>query len=167
MSANSNPRTLADDMVVILDYTLTVDGEIVDTSDGSEPIQFLQGHRNIIPGLESEIYGLKVGESKEVVIAPQDGYGEADPEAVVDVPREEFPDDMPLDPGTQLSLKDPDGRAMHAMVISVNDEEVRLDFNHPLAGKELHFDITLVGLRTATDEELTHGHVHDEHGHEH
>jgi FKBP-type peptidyl-prolyl cis-trans isomerase SlyD len=139
-----------DGHVVSMEYTLKVDGEVADTSEGREPLEYVHGAGNIIPGLEREITGMSVGDSKDVVVAAADGYGEEDEKAFMDVPRDQFPKEIPMKVGTD----------------TVGDKSVRLDFNHPLAGKELHFSVRVVGLRDATDEEKEHGHVHGP-GHQH
>ncbi|HTX90888.1 MAG TPA: peptidylprolyl isomerase [Anaerolineales bacterium] len=151
---------VTDGQVISMDYTLKVDGETVDSSEGQEPIEFIQGTGNIIPGLERELYGMAVGDSKDVVVSAEDGYGKVDDEAYMDVPRNQFPADIPMEVGTQLELHDREGHPMHARIEQVGEESVRLDFNHPLAGKELHFAVKIAGLRAATAEELDHGHVH-------
>jgi len=110
--------------------------------------------------------GMKIGESKDVLVLPEDGYGEFDEEAFMEVPRSEFPADMELEEGLELNVTDEDGQNQLAFVESFNDEVVRLDFNHPLAGAELQFNVKVVGLREPTKEELDHGHVHEE-GHHH
>jgi FKBP-type peptidyl-prolyl cis-trans isomerase SlyD len=156
---------VGDDQVVAMEYTLRVDGEIIDTSEGHEPIEFIQGIGNIIPGLERELYGMAIGESKDVVVSPKDGYGEVDSQAYMQVLREQFPPDIPLEVGTQLQLSDQSGQPMHARIDQVGETSVRLDFNHPLAGKELHFTITIAKLRAATDEERQHGHAHTGNAH--
>jgi len=160
------PLEVQDGQVVSMDYTLTVDGEIVDTSENHEPIQFVQGTGNIIPGLERELYGMTIGDSKEVSVSAADGYGEVSDEAYVEVPRTQFPAHIPLEPGTALQVEDQSGQPLFARIDSVGGETVRLDFNHPLAGKQLHFAVKIAALRDATAEELDHGHVHEE-GHEH
>ena len=164
MDETRKPTVVADDVVVSLEYTLTVDGEVVDSTEGIEPITFLQGYENIIPGLERELYGLKIGDSKKVHVPAKDAYGEIDPEAVVDVPRDEIPKDIPLKPGVELQVTNEDGELLDAVIVKVNKEMVKLDFNHPLAGKNLDFAVTVVDLREAEAEELEHGHVHDEDG---
>jgi FKBP-type peptidyl-prolyl cis-trans isomerase SlyD len=158
--------TVQDGLVVSMEYTLIVDGEVLDTSDGVGPLQFLAGHDNIVPGLEREMIGMKIGESKEVVVSPEDGYGEFDEEAFMEVPRSEFPTDMEIEEGVELSVTDEDGKNQYARVESLTDETVSLDFNHPLAGAELHFSVKVIELRDPTEEELDHGHVHEE-GHDH
>ncbi|HQV63146.1 MAG TPA: peptidylprolyl isomerase [Anaerolineales bacterium] len=158
--------TVQDGLVVSMDYKLTVDGEVLDSSDDAGPLQFLAGYGNIVPGLEREMAGMKIGESKDVVVAPADGYGEFDEEAFMEVPRNEFPSDLQLEEGIELNVTDEDGQNQYARVENITDESVRLDFNHPLAGAELHFTVKVVALRDPTKEELDHGHVHEE-GHNH
>lgn len=162
MANTEKPTVVADDVVVTLDYTLTVNGEVLDTTEGSEPIQFLQGHQNIIPGLERELYGMKIGDTRNVLVKAAEGYGEYDPEAVIDVPRSEFPPDIPLRVGVDLTVRNESGELLDARIASVGKDMVQLDFNHPLAGKDLNFEVTVVDLRNAEPEELAHGHVHDE-----
>ena len=149
-----------DGQVVTMHYTLHVNGEMVDTSQGSDPLQFIQGMGHIIPGLEHELYDMQVGDSKKVSVAAQDGYGAVDPEAFMEVPRSAFPADIPLQAGTQLELKDKSGHPSIARIDSMTEDTVRLDMNHPLAGKQLDFEVTIAALRPATDEEVSHGHVH-------
>ncbi|RMG99053.1 MAG: peptidylprolyl isomerase [Chloroflexi bacterium] len=158
----SENLTVADDMVVGIDYTLRLDdGQVIDSSEGREPLEYLQGHGQIISGLERELYGMKVGDSRQVVVNPADGYGEVDPMQVQLVPLEIFPEDMTLTPGMGLQLRDGrTGELLQAFVVEVRDDGVVLDFNHPLAGQTLHFDVKIASLRKATDEELAHGHAH-------
>lgn len=161
MNEESKPQSISDDVVVSLDYTLTVDGEVVDSSEENEPIQFIQGQGQVIPGLERNLYGMEVGDTRDVVVPAAEGYGEEDPDAYADVPRSEFPAQIPLEPGIELQLTNQDGEQLQAYIESVEDDSVRLNFNHPLAGKELHFAVEVIDLRSATPEELDHGHVHD------
>ncbi len=145
-----------------MDYTLHVDGKVVDSSEGGEPLQFIQGMGHIIPGLEHELYDMLVGDQKQVVVTAKDAYGEVDMEAFMDVPRDAFPTDVPLETGTELELRDQSGHPMFARIDTVSDDNIRLNMNHPLAGKELHFDVKIAGLRPATEEEVSHGHVHEQ-----
>ena len=154
------------DVVVSMEYTLQVDGEEIDSSKGQAPLQFLVGYGNIISGLEREMMGMKVGESKDVVIQPADAYGEFDDQAFMNVPRGEFPKDMPLQEGLELSVRDDAGQSRYARVDTIEGDSVTLNFNHPLAGDELHFNVKVVGVREPTAEELEHGHVHED-GHHH
>ena len=162
-----NIDSVQNDVVVSMEYTLKIDGEVIDSSDGHDPLEFLTGYGNIIPGLEDEMIGMKVGDSKDVVVAPADGYGEYDDEAFLDVPRNQFPADMPVEEGLELTVRDDSGEGRYARIESVEGDTVRLNFNHPLAGDELHFSVKVVALRQPTDEELEHGHVHAGDGHHH
>lgn len=158
-------KTVTDGQVVSMQYTLRVDGKVVDSSEGGDPLEYLHGAANIIPGLEREMEGMTLGESKTVILSAAEGYGEVNEDAFLEVPRSEFPKDMPLKPGLEMELTGPEGQAMYARVESMEGENVTLNFNHPLAGKELHFDVKVVGLRDATEEELDHGHAHGAHHH--
>ena len=158
--------TVQDGLVVSMDYKLTVDGEVLDSSDDEGPLQFLAGYDNIVTGLEREMIGMKIGESKDVVVKAEDGYGEFDEEAFMEVPRTEFPEDMKLEEGMELHITDEDDQHQAAYVTGFDDKTVQLDLNHPLAGAELHFTVKVVALREPTEEELDHGHVHEE-GHHH
>jgi len=156
----SEELKVKDGLVVSMEYTLKVDGEVTDTSEGREPLAYLQGSGNIIPGLEREIVGMVVGESREVVVAAADAYGEEDDKAFMDVPRGEFPEDIPAKIGTEIQVQNQAGQPMYARIDQVDEQSLRLNFNHPLAGKELHFSVKVVEIRDATAEEKEHGHVH-------
>ena len=157
--------TVANDLVVAMDYKLVIDGEVVDSSEGQEPLEFLQGHSNIIPGLEQEMLGMKIGESKDVVVQPAEGYGEIDEEAYMDVPTNQFPEEIPVEVGTELQVQNEEGQPVYARIDAIEKNIATLNFNHPLAGKELHFSVSVTALREPSAEELEHGYVH--HGHEH
>ena len=159
---------VADDMVVQLDYTLTLaNGEIYDSSDETGPLEYIQGQGHIISGLEEALYGMAVGEEKDVVVTPDLGYGEYDPEAVQTLPLDVFPPDMELEPGMAIDLYDEDtDEEVEAYVSEVDEDSVVVDFNHPLAGETLNFHVKVVDVRPATDSELDHGHVHSD-GHSH
>lgn len=146
-------------VVVSMEYTLQVDDKEVGSSKGKDPLEFLAGHGNIISGLEREMIGMKVGESKDVVVPPKDGYGELDEKAVMDVPLKQFPKDMKVEKGLELTVKDGKGQSRYARVDNVAAESARLNFNHPLAGNELHFSVKVVNLREATKDELKRGRV--------
>lgn len=157
-------QQVRDNSVVTLDYILKVDGEVIDSSQENDPILFIQGQGQIIPGLEQELYGMQTGDSKSVVVQPAQGYGMIDKEAYADIPRDEFPAHIPLEKGVSLQLRDQQGETMDAFIDEVQGDSVRLSFNHPLAGKTLHFQVTVLDVREATPEELEHGHVHGEGG---
>ena len=167
MSDQNENMEVKDGIVVDMDYTLKVDDEVVDSSKGRQPIKFIQGQGYIIEGLEKELYGMKVGDDRDVVVPAEKGYGKIKQEAIVDVPKDDFPEEIPLKPGTDLKVQNQDGETMQARIIAVEADSVRLDFNHPLAGKELHFNVTVNDLREATEEEMEHGHVHEGDGHGH
>lgn len=132
---------------VRIHYTGTLlDGQVFDSSDGRDPLEFVVGSGQIIPGLDSAMPGLAVGDKKRVEIACVDAYGPINPGMRQEIPREGIPDDIPLEPGTQLQMQTPDGQALPVMVVEVNDATVTLDANHPLAGQDLIFDIEVVSI---------------------
>lgn len=153
-------KTVQDNLVVTLDYKLIVEDEMLESTEDGEPIIFIQGIGQIISGLENSLYGMEVGDQKTVVVQPEDAYGEYDPESLQEAKKEEFSEEIPLDVGTFLDLEDDEGDILSAQIIAAEEDTVTLDFNHPLAGKTLTFEITLTDLRPASEEELDHGHVH-------
>ncbi|MCB9672520.1 MAG: peptidylprolyl isomerase [Alphaproteobacteria bacterium] len=160
--------TIADGHVVTFHYTLTDDaGQVLDSSRGGEPLPYLHGAGNIVPGLESQMAGKAVGAKFKADVAPADGYGEHDGNDPQPVPKGEFPPDIPLQAGVQLMAQTPDGHAMPIWIADVDDQHVFIDMNHPLAGQTLHFDIEITAIRAATDEEKAHGHPHGPDGHHH
>jgi len=162
MSNEQNPNQVADNLVVSLIYSLIVNGEVLDSSGEDDPLEFLQGFGEIIPGLERELYGMKIGETKKVHVKSAEGYGAVDPDAFVEVPLDQLPPDMPLEIGTEIQVRDMDGEILDARISKVEENTVVLDFNHPLAGKDLDFDVKIGDLRAPTAEELEHGHAHGE-----
>lgn len=156
------PRT-----VVSIDYTLTDDeGSVIDTSQGSEPLSYVHGVGSIIPGLESALAGRVAGDRLEVQVEPAEGYGERDPDLVQDVHRSQFPAGADIEVGMQFQASGSGGPRV-VTVVDVEGDRVTLDANHPLAGATLHFDVTVVGVREATEHELVHGHVHGPGDHDH
>lgn len=152
--------TVENDIVVTLSYTLSVDDQIVETSDEGDDLQFIQGAGMILPALEEQLYGMRVGDTKELTLLPAEGYGEVDPEKVRKFSRDKFPEELPLKKGDELELKDEDNQVLFARVDSAGPKQVTLNFNHPLAGKQLDFSVRVVALRMASPEELEHGHIH-------
>lgn len=160
--------TIARNKVVRIDYTLTDDSQnVIDSSAGGEPLTYLHGARNIIPGLESALEGRKTGDKLDVRIAPADAYGERDERLIQLVPREMFEDNQEIHVGMQFHSGDPEGNMTIVTVTNVTADTVTVDANHPLAGVPLTFAVTVVEVRDATSEELAHGHVHGEGGHHH
>jgi FKBP-type peptidyl-prolyl cis-trans isomerase SlyD len=161
------PMKAAPNMVVTMHYTLTDDsGAVLDSSSGGEPLSYLQGHGNIIPGLEKALEGVEVGHKSQVTVAAAEGYGEKNPEAIFEAPREHFPPDMTLEVGLRVFAEGPEGK-LALTVVELTEKGAVLDANHPLAGKTLHFNVEVTSIRAATAEELSHGHVHGEGGHHH
>lgn len=152
---------IAENCVVSFHYTLTdEDGQTLDTSDGREPLAYLHGHNGIIPGLENELAGKGQGDSLQVVVKPEDGYGEFNPQLLQQVPREAFQGVESIEPGMQFQAQGEGGQVQMVTVREVTDEAVTVDGNHPLAGQVLNFDVTIESVREASAEELEHGHVH-------
>ncbi|MBX5480945.1 MAG: peptidylprolyl isomerase [Myxococcaceae bacterium] len=156
---------IAKDHVVALDYKLHLgDGKIIDQSEEGEPLLYLHGGGQIVPGLERQLEGLDAGHSGQFVVSPKEGYGEHDPRGVQVVPISSFPPGAEVKAGMEFLAEGPDGGAIPVNVKEVKGDRVVIDLNHPLAGKTLHFDITVRAVRKATAEELEHGHVHGEGG---
>ncbi|MBC7530749.1 MAG: peptidylprolyl isomerase [Oligoflexus sp.] len=157
----------AQNSVVLMDYTVKdEEGNIIDTSSGHEPLAFIVGLGNIIPGLEREFIGKKKGDAFTVTVKPEDGYGDKDDALVETVPRAQFAGVKNLAVGMQLQAQTDDD-TMVVTVIELTDTEVTVDANHPLAGKTLNFDVKVVEVRDPTAEEMSHGHVHGTGGHHH
>lgn len=158
---------VAPDCVVTIHYTLKDDaGTVLDRSSPEEPLAYLHGHGNIIPGLEKELDGKESGDALTVTLAPAEGYGEYDDRLVQSVPRRALQGIKDVKPGMRLQAQTEEGpRAV--TVTKVVSDMVTLDGNHPLAGKSLHFDVQIEDIRPATEEELSHGHVHGPDDHHH
>jgi len=152
---------IRENTVVSIDYVLTdAAGAVLDRSAEGSPLSYLQGASNIIPGLERALEGKTQGESLQVEVAPADGYGDYDQDLVQVVSRELFEDADALEPGMRFQANSDSGTLL-VTVTDVSDDGVTVDGNHPLAGQTLTFDVTVAGVREATEEELAHGHVHD------
>jgi len=155
---------IAPDHVISLEYELTDDaGETLDSNKGGEPLSYLHGHGQIVPGLESALTGKSVGDQAKVTVPAEEGYGLRQEDRLVTVGRDRF--DFEPEAGQVLEASLPDGGSVPFIVVEVTKESVVLDGNHPLAGKTLHFEVKVLGVRPATATELEHGHVHD-HGHD-
>ena len=164
----SQNLAVIDNMVVGITYELHLeDGDLIDTSGADDPLLYMQGHGNIISGLETALLGLKVGDSRDVIIDASDAYGDVDMDSFVLIPRNAFPSDLELEEGMALYLGDDESdEPAEAYVFEIRDDGVVMDLNHPLAGETLYFSVQIVSLRQATAEELAHGHVHEvEHSH--
>ncbi|WP_425146883.1 FKBP-type peptidyl-prolyl cis-trans isomerase [Deinococcus sp.] len=155
---------ISQDKVVEIDYVLKVDGEVVDRSEENDPLTYLHGHNNIIPGLEKALEGHAAGDHLNVTVSPEEGYGERDDENVQMLPKADFDDDVEI--GASYFAQSDDGSVNPFTVMSVEGDDVKVDFNPPLAGKTLNFDVTVKTVRDATEEELAHGHAHGEDMHD-
>ena len=154
--------------VVSINYTLKDDdGQIIDSSEGGEPLAYLHGAENIIPGLENALTGKTMGDSLSVSIPPAEAYGERDENKIQAVPRELFDDAGEIAVGAQYHAANPDGGHITITVVEVGDDEIVVDANHPLAGASLNFDVTVIEVRDASEEEIAHGQVHGAGGHHH
>ena len=153
--------------VATFHYTLTnAAGLVLDSSAGREPLAYLHGAGNIVPGLEKEMAGRQAGDSFKVVVSPEEGYGMPNPMMIQVVPREAFQGVDTLEVGMEFQAQTPQG-PMSVAIAKIEGDEVTVDGNHPLAGQALHFDIEVTEVRDASLEELTHGHVHGPGGHHH
>lgn len=151
---------IEENMVVGMHYTLKNDaGEVIDSSDGGEPLRFLQGCGNIIIGLETALLGKAVGDRLDVVVEAKDGYGERQEELVQEVPKEAFQDVADLKVGMRFEAQTEQG-PVPVVVSAIEGDMVRVDGNHELAGVRLHFAVSIETIRAATPEEIAHGHVH-------
>lgn len=154
---------VAENKVVSFEYTLKNDnGEVLDTSEGREPLTFIHGKGAIIPGLEKALEGKEEGESFSISLKPEEGYGQYDEKLVFDIPKSQFKDMENIQQGMQVQAQMQNGQTQILTVKDIGDADVTLDANHPLAGEELHFDVDVQAVREATEEEIEHGHVHGE-----
>lgn len=156
----ADERTVAAGRVISIHYTLRERDEVIDSSGGEEPMEYLHGAENIVPGLEEQLTGRSVGETVHVRVEPAKGYGVRDPDAVQQVPREAFPPDAEIEVGMQFLAEGPEGERVPVWIVAHGHEEVTVDANHPLAGKTLDFEVSITGVREATAEELAHRHPH-------
>ncbi len=155
------------DRVVLIHYTLKDDkGEVIDSSAGGEPLAYIQGHGNLVPGLEKALEGKQDGNTVAVSIAPADGYGVRDETLIQRVPKRSLQGAGEIKKGQQFQARTDDGMRLFTVKAVVGDM-VTLDGNHPLADQTLNFDVNIVSVREATSEELEHGHVHGAGGHHH
>ncbi|HOX33375.1 MAG TPA: peptidylprolyl isomerase [Spirochaetales bacterium] len=146
--------------VVTIDYKLQdTEGEVLDSSEGAEPLVYLHGNDNIIAGLEKHLLGKKAGDDVDCLVPAVEAYGERDNALVFTVPKSEFGPEAELEIGAQFEAHG-EGGAQIVTVVAIDGDEVTIDANHPLAGEDLHFTVKVVDVREATAEELEHGHVH-------
>lgn len=161
--------TIKKGKVVKMSYLLkNGSGEELDRSDSGEPLVYLHGVGQIVPGLERQLEGLQVGDKRQKLeVLPQDGYGEIRPDLVLSVNRAQFPGEAKIEPGMQFWAQSQDGHKHPFTVTAINGDKVEIDGNHPLAGETLYFDVAIEEVRDATAEEMEHGHAHGPDGHHH
>ncbi|NVO18807.1 MAG: FKBP-type peptidyl-prolyl cis-trans isomerase [Bacteroidetes bacterium] len=163
------------DTVVSLSYILKQDdanGAVIEIAKDSDPLVFLYGAGQMIPRFEEYLTNLSDGENFEFTLASEDAYGEYEEEAIIDLDKQIFSVDGVIDEemlaiGNMIPMRDNQGHMLQGKVVSVTDESVKMDFNHPMAGKVLHFSGQIIQVREASSEELSHGHVHGDGGHQH
>jgi len=154
---------IAKNTVVSMDYTLKDDqGTVMDSSVGYEPLEYLQGYDNIIPGLERQLEGKSAGDKMTVTVKPEDGYGQYIQELIINVPKTSFQDMDDMAVGMQVEMMGAEDEPMVMTIKSINEEDVTLDGNHPLAGMSLNFDVEIINVREATAEEIERGHLGDD-----
>jgi len=152
---------IGDNLVVSMHYTLKDDeGNVIDSSAGAEPLTYLHGAGNIIPGLEKALVGKVQGDSMEVKVEPAEGYGDMVPELIQVIDKSAFQDVETIEPGMEFQAQSPDGQLRRIVVRAVEGDEVTIDGNHLLAGMDLHFAVEITAVREATEEEIEHGHAH-------
>lgn len=158
------------EMNKVITFNFTVkdkEGAVLDSSENKEPLSYLSGTNSILPKLEETLNGMIIGSIKNVKIAAGEAYGDYKEEAVQTVKKEQFPQEAQLVAGARYVANSPDGGQMPFVIKEVKENDVTVDFNHPLAGKDLEFDVELLDVRDATPEEMQHGHVHGPGGHNH
>ncbi|MCA9490308.1 MAG: peptidylprolyl isomerase [Myxococcales bacterium] len=153
--------------VVLMHYALKTDDKVVESTFGGSPMAYLHGHGNLVPGLETALSGREVGARLEIRVEPAQGFGEKQGKGAMPVPRKEFPKKMKLQVGMPIEIKDSAGTPVKVWVTKVQGSQVWIDLDHPLAGKELTFDVEILGIRDPMPSELEHGHAHGPDGQHH
>jgi FKBP-type peptidyl-prolyl cis-trans isomerase SlyD len=158
---------IAENTAVTIHYTLKNDaGEVLDSSDGDEPLAYIHGQGDIVEGLEEALTGKAAGDKLSVKVSPEKGYGDRDKSRVQVVPKAAFEDAEEVKVGMRFQTHTEDGMAI-VTVTKVGGDDVTIDANHPLAGENLNFEVQVVSVRACTKEELQHGHIHGAGGHHH
>ena len=150
---------------VTINYTLRDDNQRIIDQSSDNSFEYLHGYQGIVPGLEASLENRKIGDQFHVSVAPEEGYGVRDEAKIETVPRELFPKDETIEPGMQFHAESAEQELITITILEVNDNSVKIDGNDPLAGKTLHFDIEVVGIRDADESEIAHGHIHSDHCH--
>lgn len=145
--AKADKMTIQDGKQVSFEYTLTVEGKIVDSSEGKEPLQYVHGQSQIIPGLEKGLVGLQVGEEKVIKVSPQEAYGEVNPKAFHEFPKTSLPENLEPKIDMVLRIQGPEGQFIPAKIMEIKKDSLMLNLNHPLAGKTLSFEVKIVSIK--------------------
>jgi FKBP-type peptidyl-prolyl cis-trans isomerase SlyD len=157
---------IQDNLVVTINYKLTDDeGIVLDSSEGDEPMAYIHGTDSLVPGLEKAMYDKSIGDSLKVRVESADGYGEILPDLVQEMDRKDFKDMEPIEVGMEFHSQDENGEILQIEIKKIENDKVTIDANHPFAGMNQNFEIDIVDIREASEEELDHGHVHDGHHH--
>lgn len=156
---NNNPYVVRNDVVVSLSYVLTVNDDVVDSTIGAPPLEFIHGRQQILPALEVRLEGMRVGEHRTVFIPAEEAFGDYDPDLTVDLDRAHLPSGYVFKLGNHLQIQDTSNRIINGTVVGIGPDKIIIDMNHPLAGKDLKFDATIINLRPATPYELDSGSV--------
>lgn len=154
--------------VITINYTLKdTEGNLLDSTDNGGPFSFITGNMQVLPGLEEALVSMIIGSKKNIKLAAADAYGEYDENAIQKVNRSLFPEEAELETGMTYFAHSPEGQHIQFVITKIENEDITVNFNHPLAGKNLEFDVELLDVRDATPEEISHGHVHGPGGHHH
>ncbi|MCL4279920.1 MAG: peptidylprolyl isomerase [Ignavibacteriaceae bacterium] len=154
--------------VITINYTLKdKEGNLLDSTDNGGPFSFITGNMQVLPGLEEALVSMIIGSKKNIKLAAADAYGEYDENAIQKVNRSLFPEEAELETGMTYFAHSPEGQHIQFVITKIENDDITVNFNHPLAGKNLEFDVELLDVRDATPEEISHGHVHGPGGHHH
>lgn len=154
--------------VITINYTLKdTEGNLLDSTDNGGPFSFITGNMQVLPGLEEALVSMIIGSKKNIKLAAADAYGEYDENAIQKVNRSLFPEEAELETGMTYFAHSPEGQHIQFVITKIENDDITVNFNHPLAGKNLEFDVELLDVRDATPEEISHGHVHGPGGHHH
>ncbi len=168
LSVICNVMALMTNKVITINYTLKdKEGNLLDSTDNGGPFSFITGNMQVLPGLEEALVSMIIGSKKNIKLAAADAYGEYDENAIQKVNRSLFPEEAELETGMTYFAHSPEGQHIQFVITKIENDDITVNFNHPLAGKNLEFDVELLDVRDATPEEISHGHVHGPGGHHH
>ncbi|MCA9400677.1 MAG: peptidylprolyl isomerase [Candidatus Omnitrophica bacterium] len=146
-NVSAQENIIEEGKTVLFEYTLTVDGEVADSSADRGPLKYIHGQRQIIPGLEDELAGMKVGDKKTVTVPPEKAYGLVNDQMILEVDKERLGEDIEPEVGLSLTLTGDDGQSFQGVITEILEDKLIVDFNHPLAGKDLKFDVEIIDIQ--------------------